>query len=100
MDALAFMAIVGTCAPLVQPSTAFAIVSTESGFNPHAIGVVAGSLKRQPRSATEALTAATDLRAQRRNFSVELANDGGWKSRRGEKLELGNRCEMKTELWR
>jgi type IV secretion system protein VirB1 len=73
MDATTFMALVALCAPLVDPSTAQAIVATESSFNPHAIGVVAGALQRQPRNAQEALATAADLRARARNFSVGLA---------------------------
>jgi type IV secretion system protein VirB1 len=46
MDATTFIALATLCAPLVHPSTAHAIVSTESSFNSHAIGVVAGSLER------------------------------------------------------
>ena len=73
MDGATFMALATLCAPLVHPSTAHAIVSTESGFNPHAIGVVAGSLERQPRSVDEAVLTASALRSRGRNFSVGLA---------------------------
>ena len=73
MDATAFIALSTLCAPLVHPGTAQAIVSTESAFNPHAIGVVAGSLERQPRNLEEALATAQALRSQARNFSVGLA---------------------------
>lgn len=73
MDATTFMALTALCAPLVEPSTAQAIVATESGFNENAIGVVAGTLQRQPRNPGEALATAADLRARARNFSVGLA---------------------------
>jgi type IV secretion system protein VirB1 len=73
MDALTFTALVTACAPLVHPGTAHALVAVESGFNPHAIGVVAGALERQPRNAAEALATATTLQARGRNFSVGLA---------------------------
>ena len=73
MDATTFMALAALCAPLVDPSTVQAIVSTESSFNPHAIGVVAGALQRQPRNVYEALATAGDLRTRGRNFSVGLA---------------------------
>ncbi len=73
MDVTAFLALALVCAPLVHPGTAQAIVSTESTFNPHAIGVVAGSLVRQPRSPEEALATAHALRNRGRNFSVGLA---------------------------
>lgn len=73
MDLTTFMALATLCAPLVHPGTAQALVATESTFNPHAIGVVAGSLQRQPRNVEEALATAQALRAQGRNFSVGLA---------------------------
>lgn len=73
MDGTTFLSLVAACAPLVEPSTASAIVATESAFNPNAIGVVAGSLQRQPRNIEEALATAQSLRTQRRNFSVGLA---------------------------
>lgn len=68
-----FIALATLCAPLVHPGTTQEIVSTESTFNSHAIGVVAGSLQRQPRNTEEALATAQSLRAQGRNFSVGLA---------------------------
>ena len=73
MDGLTFMALVVACAPLVHPDTARALVSVESGFNPHAIGVVDGVLDRQPRNAREALATARSLQAHGWNFSVGLA---------------------------
>jgi len=73
MDVTSFIALATVCAPLVHASTARAIVSTESTFNPNAIGVVAGSLTRQPRNPQEALATARLLRDQKRNFSVGLA---------------------------
>jgi len=73
MDAATFIAITTLCAPLVHPTTAQAIVATESTFNPNAIGVVAGSLERQPRNLEEAVATANALRAQGRNFSIGLA---------------------------
>ena len=73
MDAATFIALSAICAPLVHPSTAQAIVLTESTFNLHAIGVVAVSLQRQPRSLNEALATADSLRASGKNFSVGLA---------------------------
>lgn len=73
MDVSTFMALTTLCAPLVHPSTAQAIVATESSFNPDAIGVVAGTLERQPREIVEALATARALRAKGWNFSVGLA---------------------------
>lgn len=73
MDGLTFMALVVACAPLVHPDTARALVSVESGFNPHAIGVVGDVLYRQPRNASEALATAQSLKRNGWNFSVGLA---------------------------
>ena len=73
MDSSAFVALALMCAPLVDPSTDRALVAVESGFNPHAIGVVGGALMRQPRNRAEALATARALEADNRNFSVGLA---------------------------
>ena len=73
MDVTAFIALATVCAPLVHPGTAHAIASTESALSPHAIGVVSGSLERQPQNFEEALATAQSLREQGRNFSVGLA---------------------------
>ena len=50
-----FVALILACSPLVDSRTAEALVTVESGFNPHAIGVVGGALERQPRDHDEAL---------------------------------------------
>lgn len=60
------------CAPNVSPVTLQALVKTESGFNPYAIGVVGGHLTRQPRSAVEAIATAKALDARGLNFSMGL----------------------------
>ncbi len=73
MDSSAFVALALMCAPLVDPSTTRALVAVESGFNPHAIGVVGGALVRQPRNRAEALATARALQADNWNFSVGLA---------------------------
>ena len=73
MDATSFLALVAVCAPLVNPQTAQALVSVESAFNPHAIGVVAGALQHQPTNVREAVVTATYLQASGWNFSVGLA---------------------------
>jgi type IV secretion system protein VirB1 len=73
MDALTFAALAAACAPLVHPGTAQAIVAVESGFNPHAVGVVAGALLRQPNSKAEAVATARQLQATGWNFSIGLA---------------------------
>ena len=73
MDYLTFLGLASACAPMVHPGTASALVAVESSFNPHAIGVVGGALKRQPRSSNEALATARSLQANGWNFSVGLA---------------------------
>jgi type IV secretion system protein VirB1 len=55
MEASTFAALALACAPQVHLTTAHALVAVESAFNPWAIGVVGGSLQRQPRHRTEAL---------------------------------------------
>jgi type IV secretion system protein VirB1 len=56
----------------VHASTAHALVTVESAFNPWAIGVVGGALQRQPRHRAEAVATAEALQAAGRNFSVGL----------------------------
>ena len=73
MDATMFLALAMACAPQVDAATARALVAVESGFNPHAIGVVGGVLERQPRTVSEARATATALRQQGWDFSVGLA---------------------------
>ncbi len=73
MDSLTFIAFVAACAPQVDIATAHALVAAESSFNAHAIGVVAGSLERQPRNRTEALATVRRLQADGWNYSVGLA---------------------------
>jgi type IV secretion system protein VirB1 len=73
VDSNTFLALAATCAPFVHPVTASAVVGVESGFNPHAIGVVGGVLERQPRSREEAIATARALEANGWNYSVGLA---------------------------
>ena len=73
MDPLTFVALVAACAPQVDITTAHALVAAESSFNAHAIGVVAGSLQRQPRNLAEALATTKRLRIGGWNYSVGLA---------------------------
>jgi type IV secretion system protein VirB1 len=73
VDSATFLALAVACAPQVHPTTAEALVRVESGFNPHAIGVVGGSLERQPRNLGEAIATAAALQAGGRNFSLGLA---------------------------
>lgn len=72
MDSSTFIALAMACAPQIHPTTAHALVSVESAFNPWAIGVVGGALRRQPNSRAEALATAQQLIADGRNFSVGL----------------------------
>lgn len=65
-----FIALAQQCAPDVHPATMEALVRTESGFNPYAIGVVAGRLERQPASLDEAV--ATAERLQRDGFNASF----------------------------
>ncbi|MCP1175681.1 lytic transglycosylase domain-containing protein [Ralstonia chuxiongensis] len=60
------------CAPGVHPTTLQAVVRTESGFNPYAIGVVGGHLARQPKTRAEAVATAKALASQGLNFSMGL----------------------------
>ena len=60
------------CAPGVHPTLLQAVVRTESGFNPYAIGVVGGHLARQPKTRAEAVATAKALAAQGLNFSMGL----------------------------
>ncbi|AIO36566.1 transglycosylase SLT domain protein [Burkholderia cenocepacia] len=77
---LDFMSLAQQCAPQIAPVTMAAIVRTESGFNPYAIGVVHGRLQRQPSSAAEAIATVRALEAGGWNFSVGLAqvNRANW----------------------
>ena len=61
------------CAPAVYPTTLQALVKTESGFNPFAIGVVGGHLVRQPRNRDEAVATVRVLEAAGWNYSMGLA---------------------------
>ena len=73
MDAATFLALAAACAPQVDAGTAQALVAVESAFNPHAIGVVGGTLMHQPRHRAEALATARSLQAAGWNFSLGLA---------------------------
>ena len=72
MDAVIFAALVATCAPGVDLTTARALVATESSFNVYAIGVVNGSLARQPRTRQESIEVARRLQASGYDYSVGL----------------------------
>ena len=61
-----------SCAPLVAPDTARALIQVESAGNPFAIGVVGGALVRQPANLPEALATVAALQAAGWNYSVGL----------------------------
>jgi type IV secretion system protein VirB1 len=48
------------------------MAAVESGFNPHAIGVVKGRLTRQPRNLPEAISTVMSLQQQGIRFSAGL----------------------------
>ncbi|VUS64741.1 lytic transglycosylase domain-containing protein [Klebsiella spallanzanii] len=61
------------CGNEVSAEILHRIVSVESSFNPHAIGVVGGKLVRQPVSKDEAIVTARYLENAGWNFSMGLA---------------------------
>jgi type IV secretion system protein VirB1 len=67
-----FDALAAQCAPNVAASTLRAMAHVESGFNPHAIGVVGGRLIRQPRNLPEAMSTAHALQQNGTRFSAGL----------------------------
>lgn len=67
-----FDAIAAQCAANVAPATLRAMAYVESGFNPHAIGVVKGRLQRQPQNLPEAISTAQSLSEQGVRFSAGL----------------------------
>jgi len=69
---LPFERLAAQCAPDVHPTTLRGVVSTESSWNPYAIGVVGGRLDRQPRTLAEAVVTARELDRQGFNFSMGL----------------------------
>ena len=71
-EPLNFNAMVKKCAKDIDPMTFQAIARTESSFNPYAIGVVDGALKRQPENKAEAMQAVKMLRQQGYNFSMGI----------------------------
>jgi type IV secretion system protein VirB1 len=72
MDTATFLSLALACSPQVHPDTARAIASVESSFNPYAIGVVGGELRRQPRTRAEALATINALQADGWNYSVGI----------------------------
>lgn len=68
-----FSALASACAPTVAPELMRAIVRVESGFNPHAIGVVGDALVRQPATVAEAVATVRSLQRDGFNYSIGLA---------------------------
>src|SRR5450631_570084 len=73
MDTSSLYALSLVCAPWIHPATVQAMVTVESAGNPYAIGVVGGALRRQPRSAAQALSTIRQLQLDGWDFSVGLA---------------------------
>lgn len=71
-EASHFEDLAGKCAPQVHVNTLKRVALVESGGNPFAIGVVAGHLKRQPKTLDEALATVNALEQQGYNFSMGL----------------------------
>src|SRR5690625_4145763 len=71
-EPLPFEQLAAECAPDVHPTTLKAVVTTESSWNPYAIGVVNGYLEHQPRTLDEAIATAYELEEQGYNFSLGL----------------------------
>lgn len=61
------------CAPFVAVTTLRAIANVESSFNPFAIGIVRGALKRQPRNLLEAISTVKQLQSHNVKFSAGVA---------------------------
>jgi type IV secretion system protein VirB1 len=73
LPAATLIALLVTCAPGVAPSTAQALIATESAGNPFAIGVVGSALAHQPSSLPQALATVQALDAGGWDYSVGLA---------------------------
>ncbi|CAJ0813482.1 hypothetical protein LMG19087_01775 [Ralstonia wenshanensis] len=68
-----FAQVAQQCAPRVDVMTLAALVRTESGYNPYAIGVVGARLARQPASMEEAQATIQMLEQRGYDFSLGLA---------------------------
>lgn len=64
--------IIEQCVQNVPPPIVHAIVSTESGYNQYAIGIVKGRLSRQPKNLNEAVATSKMLHQKGFNFSLGL----------------------------
>lgn len=79
IDYVDFQHLAQQCAPAVHYKTMAHLVQQESSFNPFAIGVVGGRLKRQPTNLSEAVATAKALIARKINFSAGLTQVN-WKN--------------------
>ena len=68
-----FLFLASVCTSGVPATTLGALVSAESDFNPYAIGVVRGTLSRQPANLKEAMETVKRLENAGFNYSVGLA---------------------------
>jgi type IV secretion system protein VirB1 len=73
LSAAEFTQVAQQCAPHVDVMTLAALVRTESGYNPYAIGVVGARLARQPVSMEEAQATVQMLEQRGYDFSLGLA---------------------------
>lgn len=73
LSATAFLTLALQCAPNIHADTLQALVRTESGFNPYAIGVVGTPLAKQPTNLNEALDAITALNNAGLKYSLGLS---------------------------
>jgi type IV secretion system protein VirB1 len=67
-----FDSIATRCAPNVAPATLRAMATVESSFNPFAIGVVGGQLRRQPSTLLEGVATVAALQQTKTRFSAGL----------------------------
>jgi len=75
-----FDTLAARCAPTVATATLRAIATVESSLNPYAIGLVGGTLRRQPTLLLEGLATATALQKGNARFSAGLVQIyvGNW----------------------
>lgn len=67
-------ALLKTCADQMHPAISYAIVRTESNFNPYAIGVNrSAGLRKQPSNYAQAVSVARNLIAAGKNIDLGIA---------------------------
>lgn len=73
IDESNFRVLASKCAPTVSYDTLYALVKTESSFNPFAIGVVNDSIKiKQAKNIEDALVNIQILEREGKNYSIGL----------------------------